>query len=183
MIRRLALIAGICATAACGPAQLAPASQVNLVDTVTMGALAGAALNYPSAYDITIALPVRTDQTSAFDFVYNIDPLGRHVLLPLHAIAGLGNTTGNNPGFIVQTQTFNQLTYAPTDGYLTTDTLVIVPGEVLAARSRITCYLGVPQYAKLQVLSFDDSLKTVSLAILSDPNCGYKSLQPGTPTN
>jgi hypothetical protein len=167
----------------CAGTQLAPAQQDNVVDTVTMGSLSNAALRYPSAYDITIGEAVRTDQTSSFDFVYDRDSLGRHLLFPLHALAGLGNTTGNNPGFIRWTQTFDQLTLAPTDGYLTTDTLVIAPGDILAARSRITCYLGVPQYGKLLVLSFNDTTNTVQLQILSDTNCGYKNLQVGVPTN
>ncbi|HEY8062269.1 MAG TPA: hypothetical protein VID74_05705, partial [Gemmatimonadales bacterium] len=86
MIRRLSLLVGISATAACNGTQLAPAQVINTVDTVTMGSLAGAALQYPSAFDITVGQPVRTDQTSAFDFLYDIDSLGRHVLLPLHAV-------------------------------------------------------------------------------------------------
>jgi hypothetical protein len=183
MIRRLSLLVGISATAACNGTQLAPAQVINTVDTVTMGSLTGAALQYPSAFDITVGQPVRTDQTSAFDFLYDIDSLGRHVLLPLHAITGLGNTTGNNPGFIRETATFDQITVAPSDPYLTTDTLVIASGDVLIARSRVACYLGVPQYAKLQVLDFDDALKTVRLEVLSDTNCGYKNLQPGVPTS
>jgi hypothetical protein len=183
MIHRFALLVGISATAACNASQLAPAQVSNTVDTVTMGALAGAALQYPAAFDITVGQAVRTDQTSAFDFVYNIDSAGRHVLLPLHAITGLGNKTGNNPGFIRETVTFDQITVAPTDTYLTTDTLVIAPGDLLVARSRVACYLGVPQYAKLQVLDFDDALKTVRLEVLSDTNCGYKNLQVGVPTN
>jgi len=183
MIRRLAVILGISATAGCNATQLAPAQQDNVVDTVTMGALSGAALKYPSAFDITIGLPVRTDQTSSFDFVYTRDSLGRHLFLPLHAITGLGLATGSNPGFIRETVTFDALTVAPTDTYLTTDTLVIAPGDVLAVRSRVACYLGVPQYGKLQVLSFADSINTVQIQILSDTNCGYKNLQVGLPTN
>ena len=58
-----------------------------------------------------------------------------------------------------------------------------MPGDVLIARSRVACYLGVPQYGKLHVLDFDDVLKTVRLEVLSDTNCGYKNLQPGTPTS
>lgn len=183
MIRRLALVLAVSATVACSANQLAPAQQANVVDTVTMGSLVGAALKYPSAFDITIGQPVRTDQTSSFDFIYTRDTLGRHLFLPLHALAGLGNKTGSNPGFIRSTVTFDQLTVAPTDNYLTTDTLVIAPGDVLAARSRVACYLGVPQYAKLQVIDFDDVNKTVRFEILSNTNCGYKNLQPGVPTN
>jgi len=183
MIGRI-LIAGVfLAAVACSANQLAPAQDSNLVDTVTLGAIFGAPIQYPAAYDITTGLPVRTDQSPGFDFIYNVDSLGRHVLLPLHAIDGLGNTSGSNPGFIRSTKTFEQVTSAPSDGYLTTDTLVIAPGDVLIARSRIACYLGVPQYAKFQVIDFADSNKTVRLQALADINCGYKNLQPGVPQN
>ncbi len=184
MTRRLApLCLVISAVAACSANQLAPAQVDNVVDTVTLGALAGAELQFPAAFDISVGEAVRTDQTSAFDFVYDIDSLGRHVLLPLHAIPGLGTATGSNPGFIRLTQTFEQLTNAPTDNYVTDSAMVIVPGDVFAARSRVACYLSVPQYAKLHVLAFDDARKTVSLEVLSDTNCGYKNLQPGIPTD
>ena len=184
MIRRLLpLCVVISAIAACSANQLAPAEIDNVVDTVTLGSLAGSALQIPSAFDITVGQAVRTDQTSSFDFVYNIDSTGRHVLLPLHAITGLGTATGSNPGFIVVTQTFEQLTAAPTDNYVTDSAVVIAPGDVLAARSRVACYLAVPQYGKLHILSFDDANKTVTVEVLSDTNCGYKNLQPGIPTN
>ncbi|HEY3934631.1 MAG TPA: hypothetical protein VGL65_08425 [Gemmatimonadales bacterium] len=183
MVRRFVVLVGISFLAACNYNALAPADVENAVDTVTMGSLFGADLRFPSAFDITVGQPVRTDQTSSFDFVYDIDSLGRHLLIPLHGLVGLGSATEANPGFIVETGTFDQLTNAPTDTYLTTDSLVIVPGEVLAARSRVACYLAVPQYAKFQVIDFDDSLKTVRLQVLADINCGYKNLQPGLPTN
>jgi hypothetical protein len=183
MVRRLMLAAAVWAIAGCSATELAPATADNVVDTVTMGSLAGAALRYPSAFDVTIGEPVRTDQTSSFDFVYTRDSLGRHLLMPLHAFTGLGVVTGSNPGFIRQTGSFESLIEAPTDTYLTTDTLVIAPGDVLAVRSRVACYLGVPQYGKLHVLDFNDSLLTVRLEILSDTNCGYKNLQVGLPTD
>jgi hypothetical protein len=183
MIRRLVFVLGISATVGCSANQLAPAEAENTIDTVTMGSLSNAALRYPSAFDITIGQPVRTDQTSSFDFIYTRDSLGRHLFMPLHAITGLGVTTGSNPGFIKMTDTFADITVAPTNTYLTTDTLVIAPGDVYAVRSRVACYLGVPQYAKLQVLSFADSNNTVQIQILSDTNCGYTNLQPGVPVN
>ena len=182
MIRRLAVLVGILASAGCSATQLAPATSDNVVDTVTMGSLRSAALRFPSAFDITIGQPIRTDQSSSFDFIFTTDSLGRHLLLPLHAIHGLGNATGSNPGFIRSTVSFTQLIAAPTDNYLTTDTLVIAAGDVMAIRSRVACYLGVPQYGKLHILDFDDVLHTVRLEILSDTNCGYKNLEPGIPT-
>ncbi|MEP6591037.1 MAG: hypothetical protein ABJC19_07625 [Gemmatimonadota bacterium] len=169
-------------TAACSNNQLDPAQIDNVVDTITLGALEGTSITTPSAYSIPDARAIRTDQTSAFDFAYNLDGTGRHVLLPLEAL-GLASATSSNPGLIRSTETFAGLTNPPTNGYLTKDTLVVVVGDVLAARSRIACFLGVPEYAKLQILAFDDVKRTMQMQILANVNCGYRNLGIGIPTN
>jgi hypothetical protein len=49
-------------------------------------------------------------------------------------------------------------------------------------RSRVICTaLGVPQYAKLEILALDN--KSVTFQVLVDRNCGYKGLAPGLPDN
>jgi hypothetical protein len=49
-------------------------------------------------------------------------------------------------------------------------------------RSRVVCTaLGVPLYAKIQILKFQDS--TLTFEVLADKNCGYKDLAPGLPKN
>src|ERR1700712_3120240 len=102
MIRRCVALIAVAATAACGANQLLPAGIPNAVDTVTLGSLSNAALRFGSAFDVTTGQVVRTDQNPTFDFVYNVDSLGRHTFLPLHALAGLGVVTGSNPGFSKQ---------------------------------------------------------------------------------
>lgn len=179
MTPRLPLLCLVLALAACGDDQLPDASATNIVDTVTLGAIHGAALTDPAAFSFTTGFPVRTDLTAAFDFAYDIIPGKGPVLLPLAAL-GLGGT-GVNPGLQFRTEGFDGIKDAPTDGWRTTDTLGIQVGTVLAGRSRISCYLGVPQYGKLEVLSFDDVRKTVRLKVLSNINCGYRSLEPGIP--
>jgi len=170
------------AIAACTGSQLPEATLTNAVDTVTLGALAGAPLQTPAAFDITTGFPVRTDQTSSFDFVYTFDGQGRHVLVPLQAL-GLGSNNTANPGLQIVPETFAGITSAPQNGYDSADTLVIHVGDVIAARSRVACYLSVPQYAKFQILAFDDSAKTMQMQTLSDTNCGYRGLAPGIPTS
>jgi len=174
------LAIGLAATA-CGTQQLQPAQIDNVVDTITLGALVGTSVSLASAYSIPDARVIRTDQSSAFDFAYNIDAAGRRILLPLFAL-GLGSLNGTNPGLILSTQTFAGLIDPPTGGYITNDTLVVAVGNVYAGRSRITCNLGVPEYAKLEILSFDDVKRTVTLQVLANTNCGYRTLGVGIPT-
>jgi hypothetical protein len=168
--------------AACSASQLPPAQLSNVIDTVTLGALDGSALQWPAAYSVADGQAVRTDQSANFDFIYNVDPSGHHVLLPLEVV-GLGSSGGTDPGLQKVSVTFENLLSAPLDGYVSNDTLTIAVGDVIAARSRIACSLGVPQYAKLQVLSFDDDQRTMQFQVLANINCGYRSLTAGVPTN
>jgi hypothetical protein len=181
MKRSASLLAALgIAVAACGDQQLQPAQIDNVIDTVTLGALVGTSVSVASAYSIPDARVIRTDQSSAFDFAYDIDDAGRRLLLPLAALK-LGSLNGTNPGLQRSTQTFDGIVDPPTNGYLTTDSLVVEVGNVLTGRSRITCNLGVPEYVKLEVLSFDDAKRTVTLKVLANVNCGYRNLQVGIP--
>ena len=51
---------------------------------------------------------------------------------------------------------------------------------VLAASRAMTCNFGYikPIYAKIAVLGLDFTARTITLAILADQNCGYRSLRP-----
>jgi hypothetical protein len=41
--------------------------------------------------------------------------------------------------------------------------------------------IGLPKYAKLEVLSFDDVTRIVTFRIITDDNCGFRGLEPGLP--
>jgi hypothetical protein len=176
------LLAIAVAAAACSGNQLPPAQISNVVDTVTLGALHGSDLRWPAAYSVAQGFAVRTDQSSNFDFIYDIDKAGRHVLLPLEVI-GLGSSGSADPGLQKVTTPFADLASAPTDGYVVNDTLAIAVGDVIVARSRISCSLGVPEYGKMQVLGFNDSTRTMQMLVLVNINCGYRSLTTGVPTS
>lgn len=180
----IVLPAALALLVACGGnTDLAPASVPNVVDTATLGALNGSPVNLPSAYSVADGNPVRTDLTSAFDFAYDVDTTGRHVFLTLEVLR-LSNTNGSGPGLQFSTQAFEQITQAPTENWITGDTIVVNVGDVLTARSRIACSgLGVPLYGKLEILSFDDTPgdRKITFKVLSNENCGYRSLVPGLP--
>jgi hypothetical protein len=168
---------------ACNGNPLGTATLTNVVDTVVLGALVGTGLDVPSAFAIASSSVVRTDQTSAFDFAYNIEGNGIHVLLPAAAL-GISNATGLQPGLFLADQTFTQITQAPLNGYTSLDTLTIAVNQVYYARSSVVCTtLGVPVYAKLHILSFDDVDRTVKMEILANRNCGFRDLEPGVPSS
>ncbi len=172
------------ATAACGDnTNLAPASIPNVVDTFTIGSLTSSPVSVPSAYSVADGNVVRTDLTSAFDWTYDVDASGQHVLLTLEVMR-LVTTNGSGPGMQFTSKTFDQLTQGPSNGWITGDTIHVDSGTVLLLRSRIICGgLGVPLYGKMEVLSIDDTPgnQTMTFKALSNENCGYKSLIPGLP--
>jgi hypothetical protein len=168
-------------TVACADDQLADASFANTVDTFTIGDLEGTPIHIPSAYSVPDDRAIRTDVTGAFDFVYVLGDDGAHYLVPLDAL-GLGGRT-SNPGLLTSTSTFDALTNPPSEGYLTDDSVSVAVGDVIVARSRIVCGLGVPQYARIEILSFDDLARTIRFRSLANINCGYRSLVTGIPTD
>jgi hypothetical protein len=179
--RRSALALLALAAACSDPNALGDATINNVVDTVTIGALEGTPISMPSGYNIN-ANAVRTDQTVDFEFAYNVrqlpDDTYQRVLVPR---AALGISSGNaDPGLQHRDETFDELTRAPSNGYVTDSAVPVDVGERYLVRSRVVCTsLGVPLYGKLQILSFQDS--TVTFEVLADRNCGFKDLGPGLP--
>jgi hypothetical protein len=153
----------------------------NVVDTVTIGALVGTPISTPSAYSV-VNDAVRVDQTPDFEFAYNVQgPDSQRVFLPRAAL-GLVSTTSANPGVQARSETFDQITEAQSNGYITDSAVAVSAGERFMVRSRVICTaLGVPQYAKLEILTLDN--KSVTFQVLVDRNCGYKGLEPGLPDN
>jgi len=153
----------------------------NAERTETLYALVGTPVGTPSAYAIEGNRRVRTDLSIDFDFAYNVEPDGQHVFLP-RATLGIDSSARVNPGFIARSETFEGITTAPSNGYITDQPVPIAVGDRFAVRGRVTCVsIGVPKYGKLEVLSFDDLARTVTFRVLTDDNCGFKGLEPGLP--
>jgi hypothetical protein len=180
-IARLLLLLPLAGAVGCSDNNGLPTATLeNVLDTVTIGALVGTPISTPSGFfiDPTGVGAVRTDQSVGFEFAYNIEPDGRRVLLPR---AALGLTSGTaDPGLQARPETFDDITKARSNGYVTDSAVAVELGQRFMVRSRVICTsLGVPLYAKLEVLQFADS--TVTFQVLADRNCGYKGLQPGIP--
>lgn len=165
-------------TAACSDDNgLSDPINVNLVDTLSLGALEGTPIQTASAYSVSSG-EVRTDQTADFEFAYNVEPSGRHVFLP-RKVLGLSSTSGADPGVQATSTAFDEIKVAPSNGYTVDSAVPVEVGQRWFVRSRVFCSIGVPQYAKLEILDLADSM--VTFKVLADNNCGYKGLEPGLP--
>lgn len=152
----------------------------NVERTDTLWALVGTPVSTPSGYSVEGNRRVRTDLSVDFDFAYNVETQGEHVFLPRAAL-GIDTATAAKPGFLARTESFEAITTAPSNGYITDIPIPIAVGQRYVVRSRVTCQIGVPKYAKMEILAFNEETRIVSFRILSNDNCGFRSLEPGLP--
>jgi hypothetical protein len=180
-MRSLVLAVLLLAAAACSDTTGLPtASLTNAERTDTLYALVGTPVATPSGYALEGSRRVRTDLSVDFDFAYNVQSDGSPVFLPRAAL-GIDPTNTVNPGFLASSQTFEAIKVAPSNGYVTDRAIPIAVGQLYVVRSRVTCTIGVPKYAKLEVVAIDDVAKLVAFRVLTDDNCGFKGLEPGLP--
>jgi len=152
----------------------------NVERTDTLWALVGTPVSTPSGYSVEGSRRVRTDLSVDFDFAYNVETQGAHVFLPRAAL-GIDTATAAKPGFLLRNESFEAITTAPSNGYITDIPIPIAVGQRYVVRSRVTCQIGVPKYAKMEILAFNEEARIVSFRILANDNCGFRSLEPGLP--
>ena len=168
--------------AACGdPLGLPPPAVPNRVDSlVSLYALSGTPISTPSAYVISFREPVRTDQSAqGFDFAFDIDSLGRALLLPTGALK-----LPKGSGIQRTLHSFDSVTVAPSGGYNSDSATVVDSNSVVILHSRpLICSFGITSiyYAKLHVLAIDTVARRIDFEILDNVNCGYKGLEVGLP--
>jgi hypothetical protein len=74
---------------------------------------------------------------------------------------------------------FDAIDVAPSNGYVTQEAVPVVLGERYLVRSRVRCTIGVPVYAKVEIIGLEDN--SLVLKVLANTNCGYRGLEPGLP--
>ncbi|HWB41926.1 MAG TPA: hypothetical protein VG500_11740 [Gemmatimonadales bacterium] len=179
--RRVLPLLALSVLAACGDDDNLPEpTERNFVDTVTVGSLTDTPITTASGFAVTVG-PIRTDLDPSFDFAYDIrgtPDTGRSVLLP-RAVLGITSGGTAEPGLMRRDEAFDAIEVAPSNGYVTEEEVPIAVGERYIVRSRVTCALSVPYYAKIEILGLEDN--SVILKVLANRNCGYRGLEPGFP--
>jgi hypothetical protein len=180
-VRTLAILAVAAVLGACNSEQDLPtATVVSFVDSLELGAITATPITTPSAFSIPDRQAVRTDRSSAFDFAFDIVD-GNAQLQPLKYL-GVVSNSGVNPGLQFTSIPFDTIRTAEKNNYVTDSAVVVKPGDVLYARSRLICTsLSVPQYGKIEITALDLVARTIRFRYLVNNNCGYTSLQPGLP--
>jgi hypothetical protein len=180
-MRPLLQLLALAALAACGDEDSLPDPTTrNIVDTVTVGSLTDTPITTASGFSVSGGA-IRTDVDPGFDFAYDIEgppETGRKLILP-RAVLGITSTGTAEPGVMQREEAFDDIDAAPSNGYVTDSAVTVALGERYVVRSRVVCQLGVPLYAKVEIIGFEDN--SLVLKRLKNVNCGYRSLEPGLP--
>jgi hypothetical protein len=192
MKARLALIATMLVVTvlnACGNVASLKATIPTYTDTLSLWALSGTPPSYPSAISIPSRQIVRVDGFAGFDIAFDIDGNGKAVVYPVKLI--VASPGGSRPvGIQKLSRSFDDVLAAPTTGFQTDSSLVIVPGETVAVESPhngsgdLCQYAISPNiYAKIAVDSVNLASRIIYLRMGFDPNCGFRSFATGIPTS
>lgn len=189
MLRRLSAAAVlVLALGACKDSNILQADQLVATDTLVAYALTGTPASLPSGLATTFRTTVRVDGSASFDVAFDLKGAGDSVIVaPVRAVVS-PLTGAPQVGLQLPKTSFDAITSAP-GGYYRPDTaVVVVPGEpfvILTNRSTgaMTClYNPAPHiYAKVVIDSVHAATRAIYLRQVMDPNCGYRSFEPGIP--
>jgi hypothetical protein len=174
----------------CGPDISLPPAQLPVTQQViTLSAITNTHVDKPSAYNMIGLAEIFTQNTSNFDFVFDLGVdstfhLGTKgdtiaVLIPRGGV-GFVADGGLQTTFIA----FDSILIAPLSGYENQKPTRIRSGDHVLAASRLQqCQFGIlsPRYAKMEIIDIDVAQRFAQIRVVIDPNCGYRQLSSGVP--
>ena len=185
-----AIACSVVGLASCGDPLGVKATVAIKFDTLSVYAMSGTPLTYPSAYNAGTGVVLRVEPDIAFDIAFDLDANGKVRLIPARQVSAT-RTVGGLPsasprvGMVAIKGSFESLTKAPGSGsYAHDSSLVVVPGEAVALEvSSDACQFSLSQqlYAKLVIDSVKAQTRRIYFRATRDPNCGFRSLTPGIP--
>jgi len=181
------MVASASALTACGDPQSLQAFLPTALDTYAVFALTGTPAEFPSAINTYVRAVVRVDGNANFDVAFDLDEQGRVVVLPVQKVVSL-LTSSRRVGLRQVEGDFDLVTIAPPGTYADS-TLVVSPGQVFVIQSirngiNDACQFDISPfiYTKMQVDSVVVPSRTIFVQTVLDPNCGFRSFEPGVPS-
>ena len=186
--RLLALVAlPLVAALACSSDPYAPKALYTVnADTLRILALNGTAAEAQSGVRLLTGRSQVPDFSEQFDFALDINANGQVVLIPRSKVVTCTTTCQLGVRVVrADSVKFEDLYDAPKSGYtydsLTTlpvgSTALFVTKEIYCQPSNISTY---DLYAKMVVDSVHLAERAVFARVVTDPNCGFRGLVPGT---
>jgi hypothetical protein len=185
-LRLTAVAFSVTAIVACGDPITPGVRQPTFTLPLEVFALSGGPINSPSALRLSSGSAVRSEAL-AFDVAFDIDDQERVILYPVRLISS-PPAGGHSVGLQTTTQGYAQLLEAPRTGYKVDSVLVVPPGSTVVIESTdpSMCgfsYIAKTFYSKLVIDSLNPVSRQIWARVTVNPNCGSRSLAPGTPSD
>jgi hypothetical protein len=160
-------------------------AQFSNSDTKTqLFALNGSPNSLPTALVLRGNVPTIPDANFLFDLAFDINGNGEVVVYTVHAVASQVVAT-HRVGLQATNLSFDAAITAPTSGFAYDSSMVVPVGKTIfvesADASCASSFIGPVMRAKMVVDSVFPATRTMFLHVLSNPNCGFRSLVPGEP--
>jgi hypothetical protein len=156
----------------------------NLEQRRTVYALNGSPITLPAALAVRSTGTVRVDATFQFDLAFDLDANGVVQVYTQARVASQLVAT-HRVGLLVSNSTFNDVARAPATGFVYDSVAALPIGKTLLVdvleQSCASSFLGANIRAKIAVDSIVPATRSIYLHVLSNPNCGFRSLAQGTP--
>ena len=172
------------AVSACSDPFKVTAQYANTPFAFSLFALSGSGpANAPAAIDFGTLGAVRVDGSFGFDVAFDFDGTGKIRVIP-QKLVGTSIGGSRTVGLQRVTGVYETVLLAPSKGWVLDSALSVLPGEVVVVRLTSTgCVyqLSSELYAKFVI----DSVKAGGLIFgrgMTNPNCGFKSFEPGIPS-
>ena len=180
--RLLAVIGAVSLAIACGEPRRLPARGAVFGDTLTVYALSGTDISFPSALNVGALVVVPVSGVFDFEIAFDINAAGDAVIYPV-ALLAAEEAGVRRVGLQAVPGTFEALTEAPRTGYVYDQAMVATPGKVIAIEAGVSCPYPYPQviFAKLVVDSVNIARRAIHFHAVTDPSCGFRSFLPGIP--
>ena len=187
--RKLALALVACASilTACDDPNLLQAQLPTVEDVYDVFALSGTSAALPSGINTFIRTTVRVDGNANFDVAIDIDGAGKAIVYPVQKVVS-SLTSSRRVGLRKVDGAFASVTIAPTGTYADS-AITVAPGEVIVVQSvrngaSDACQFDISPYiyTKLVVESVALATRSLSVRAVLDPNCGFRSFEPGIPS-
>lgn len=189
LLRVAGLVVMVAGLGACDDSLGLRASLSVQFDTLSAYAMSQTPISFPAAYSAGSGIVVRVDPDLAFDVAFDLAANGKIQLIPARRISGTRRVNGipsltPRVGMQLVKGSFESMTKAPTGGYAYDSTFTVATGEaVVFELASDACQFSLSQqlYAKLVVDSVAPARRQLYFRAVRDPNCGFRSLEPGVP--
>jgi hypothetical protein len=158
-------------------------------DTSVVYAMSGTTASFPSGLNAATGGITRIQPDIAFDVAFDLTTDNKIRLIPARLISAVKSSFGGQSatqqvGLLAPSGTFDAVTKAPTSGYKRDSVMVVATGQpVVIEVVSDACQFSLASiiYAKIVVDSVNTTSRQIFFRATRNPNCGFKSFQPGVP--